>query len=599
MPVYLLTNEATDTYPLWKMLETNPAPSADLTSSVVFPKNSDVMDIVEPGVEVTATLTSLPTTFSQKGWRTESKLNGDFDAGTWIFECVLDGGKYAGVDITLHARLWKSADPSGAGAVAISNWISSPTQYIDHGQTDVVFSWSVSLGSVSLSNEYLFIEFCLDVGPTLSSKAAGATILFTCDETPDTTTREQLTTPPFTAAAIEITIADSGTGTDTVSEISVSLTLTDSGAGTDVIAVSQFIFISISDSGSSVDAISEITVQLNVSDTGTGTDTIVEIVARLTVSDVSIGSDVIAITGFLAVVDSGSGVDAVSTSIGVAITDGGIGTDSIAAITAGIFLADTGTGTDAVSAITVRLAASDSGAGVDAVATSAALLITDAGSGVDAMITGIQINITETGVAADAIATLNRLRITDGLTGTDTLAEFSIYTQLVETGVGTDALTEMKAKCQTQETCIGLDSATMLCHCLCQETGTHLEALYVEKKEAPKPPPPHGPTAPPPVTITSYVEEYPIAIRIPKQFTRLYRIATRIAKPIAFTVPVRMRMAKLMKLEKALKFIPPQPITETMSLEILKHYELSSLTDQELITAWKAISKALAKEAKS
>jgi len=599
MPVYLLTNEATDTYPLWKMLETNPAPSADLTSSVVFPKNSDVMDIVEPGVEVTATLTSLPATFSQKGWRTESKLNGNFDAGTWIFECVLDGGKYAGVDITLHARLWKSADPSGAGAVAISNWISSPTQYIDHGQTDVVFSWSVSLGSVSLSNEYLFIEFCMDVGPTLSAKAAGATILFTCDETPDTTTRERLTTPTFTEAAIEITIVDSGTGTDTVPQINVSLTLTDSGTGIDAVTVSQFISISISDSGSGVDAISEITVQLDVSDSGTGTDTIVEIVANLTVSDTGIGADAVAIAGFLTVVDSGSGADAVFTSIGITIIDGGIGTDSVAEITAGIFLTETGTGTDAVSAITVELAVSDSGVGVDAIAASATLLIADAGSGIDAIITEIQINITETGAGTDAIAMLNQLQITDSLTGTDTVAELKNYTQLAETGVGTDALAEMKAKCQMQEICVGLDSAAMFCYCLCQETGSHSEAIYIEKKEAPKPPPPHGPTAPPPVTITTYVEEYPIAIRIPKQFTRLYRMTARIAKPIAFTVPIRMRIAKLVKLEKALKFIPPQPITETMSLEILKHYELSSLTDQELIAAWKAISKILAKEAKS
>jgi len=208
MPTYLLTNETIDTLPLWKLLEENLSPSEDLTTSMNFPKNSDVLDVIEPGVEITASLTNLPTTFSKKGWRSGKPLNGDFDAGTWTFECVLDATKYANVDITLHARLWKSTNPDGTGATAISDWATSATLHISDKETNKIYSWSVTLSAINFSNEYLFVEFCMDVGPTISGDAAGATILFTCDESPDTTTRELLTTPPFTPAAVLIQISD-------------------------------------------------------------------------------------------------------------------------------------------------------------------------------------------------------------------------------------------------------------------------------------------------------------------------------------------------------------------------------------------------------
>jgi len=331
-PTYLFTNEGTGYTSLWKMLETNPAPSSDLTTSVNFPKNEDVMAIVEPGVAVTAALTALPTTFSQKGWRTGDPLTGDFDAGSWVVECVLDGHKYANVDITLHARLWKSGDPSGAGATALSDWFSSATQFIADKATDVIYSWSVSLAALTLTDEYLFIEFCMDVGPTLSGDAAGATIYFTCDETPDTTTRELLTTPAFTPAIIYKSVSDSGVGTDLVAvESSVALSdsgvgtdaaavqaqigVSDSGLGTDVVSVAVYTFISVSDSGLGTDA-AAINVDVPISDSGVGTDA-VGIQAQIGVSDSGLGTDVVgvAIMTYINVLDSGVGEDKVMVHI--------------------------------------------------------------------------------------------------------------------------------------------------------------------------------------------------------------------------------------------------------------------------------------------
>jgi len=290
------------------MLETNPAPSTDVSSTMNFPKNADVMDIVEPGVEIVATLTALPTTFSQKGWRTETALNGTFDAGTWTFECVLNGTKNASVDITLHARLWKSPNPDGSGATALSDWVTSTTQYIADNQTDVVYSFSITLSSFDITNEYLFVEYCMDVGPTLSGDAAGATIQFTCDETPDTTTRELLITPSFTPAITYVNIADSGTGTDAVG-ITSYVSVSDSGVGTDTVAATTP--ISVTDSGTGTDAIS-IQAAIPISDSGTGTDT-VSIEASLTVSDSGTGTDAVTVEvlRYVSIADSGTGTDKV------------------------------------------------------------------------------------------------------------------------------------------------------------------------------------------------------------------------------------------------------------------------------------------------
>lgn len=207
MPTYLLTNEPTAYTSLWKMLETNPLWSSDLTTVGWGGKGETGYQPLQPGVDTDgiALLASLPTAFTQKGWRTENPLNGTFAAGTWTFDAVCDGEKYANVDIALWARLWKSPNADGSGATALSDWIASATQTIADNQTDVVYSWTAELAELTLTNEYLFVEFCMQF-VTASGDAAGASIDFTCDEMPDTTTRERVITTTFTPIAVVETI---------------------------------------------------------------------------------------------------------------------------------------------------------------------------------------------------------------------------------------------------------------------------------------------------------------------------------------------------------------------------------------------------------
>jgi len=201
-PTYLLTNEGTTYTSLWKMLETNPAPSTDKTTTVTVGKNVTGYIMVEPGVDNDVVLTELPTVFSQKGWRTDL-LNGSFEAGTWTFDVKLTGAKRNDIQIYVHARLWKSVNPDGSGAVAVSDWVSSPNlldmEPTEQQATYVSDSFTVSLPEVTLSNEYLFVEFCIQVY-IATPDAVGATTIFVCDEE----VGESVTTPTFTPVVVVV-----------------------------------------------------------------------------------------------------------------------------------------------------------------------------------------------------------------------------------------------------------------------------------------------------------------------------------------------------------------------------------------------------------
>jgi len=225
MPTYLLTNEGTTYTSLWKMLETNPAYSTDNTTSVNSPKNSTGYQTFEPGVaKEVANVPFLPTECTQMGWRTDVALNGDFNAGDWTFYVKVGGSKYLSIDITMYARLWRSPNPDMSAAIAISDWVADPLgpRYIADKEI-LEFSWTwTSPSTITLSNEYLYVEFAVYIGPTASPDAAGATLNFFCDEDP-ATALEQLVTPAFTEAIAPIvsTQEESSTVDDFPSEIGV------------------------------------------------------------------------------------------------------------------------------------------------------------------------------------------------------------------------------------------------------------------------------------------------------------------------------------------------------------------------------------------
>jgi len=148
------------------------------------------------GTENTTILSSLPTTFDKYGWRTDGTLNGQFQAGTWHFYITLITGKYVTGDLIVYVRLWKSANADGSGATALTDWlqiasVSSPT-----ANTTYNLSGSASLSALSLSNEYLFVEYIIATTSACGS-SQGCSVTFRCNEG---ASPQKIEAPTFTSA---------------------------------------------------------------------------------------------------------------------------------------------------------------------------------------------------------------------------------------------------------------------------------------------------------------------------------------------------------------------------------------------------------------
>jgi len=209
-PTYYLTNTGTGYTSLWKLSETAPS-SADDTTIVTFPKNETGYMKVIPGTTNETISSSLPTSFDQYGWRTDGTLNGQFNAGTWTFYITLITGKNVTGDLTVHARLWKSSNADGSSATALTDWfqitsVSSPT-----GETTYNLSGSVDLSTLSLSNEYLFVEYAIGTTSACGS-AQGCSVTFRCNEGAN----QRIETPTFSEIFPPTVVTNSATNVGTL-----------------------------------------------------------------------------------------------------------------------------------------------------------------------------------------------------------------------------------------------------------------------------------------------------------------------------------------------------------------------------------------------
>ena len=216
----------------------------------------------------------------------------------------------------------------------------------------------------------------------------------------------RLLVPVAAGGATQVSVSDSGAGTDTVSATGTTAR-TDSGAGTDTVSttgstartdsgvgtdsVSTSRAASLSDSGTGTDAVST-TGTASISDSGTGTDAISVDTGStpISVSDSGTGTDTVSAVVSLSADDSGAGTDTVAAAVALSASDSGIGTDDIS-VSVGdtpVSLSDSGAGTDTVSAA-VDLGAEDSGAGTDVVGFVVKEIgFSDSGSGSDDIIVG-------------------------------------------------------------------------------------------------------------------------------------------------------------------------------------------------------------------
>jgi len=264
----------------------------------------------------------------------------------------------------------------------------------------------------------------------------------------------------------EIVVSDSGSGSDSLSQIAVSLALSDSGAGSDSLPSLQASFglsdqgtgsdflsqllaaLSIGDSGTGADTLSPMSVSASVSDTGAASDSISSLTVTLSVSDTGTGTDVVSVLKELlkTIYDSGIASDIVSSiAVNVAIPDSASGQDNIHNVSATLILSDTASGLDAITVLKELLKqVADSGLGTDSVSfLNVSFAMFDAGEGNDILSSiSARIPISDLGSAIDAVSVLTEIvkSIFESGQGTDTLSSISVDLGVADNAAGADSI---------------------------------------------------------------------------------------------------------------------------------------------------------------
>jgi len=180
VPTYLLTNEVIVTS-LWKLLIDNSNPSEDLTTKASVAKSAVCSYFVfEPGNDQTVVADFPDISEPKKGWRTDW-LQGAFQEGTWSFFVRLENNTKYPFSVKVAVRLSKSASPDGSNATLIT--VSESPNVLDLPASvggSVSDSWSVSLPTISVDDQYLFAEFRIHIETAADNVTAECS--FVCDE---------------------------------------------------------------------------------------------------------------------------------------------------------------------------------------------------------------------------------------------------------------------------------------------------------------------------------------------------------------------------------------------------------------------------------
>lgn len=205
-------------------------------------------------------------------------------------------------------------------------------------------------------------------------------------------------------AATQKSVADSGSGSDTLAAVKAKLALSDGGAGTDGLSGLKA-GLAIAESGSGADSLALRAALAAIADAGGGTDTVsaqsferksifdagagaevLGILARIVAADAGAGTDLAALRKKLgAVLDSGNGAESVLIRRPANIGDFGAGADVITGLNATIAVFETGSGAEGL-AILARFTAADQGGGTDEIVVgqaSSGVHVSDAGAGSD------------------------------------------------------------------------------------------------------------------------------------------------------------------------------------------------------------------------
>ena len=120
-------------------------------------------------------------------------FNGSFAAGNWTFKGALYNNTKYGHAVKIAARLSRSTNLTGANATiigAVTENTTTTTLAASAGDIQT-FTWTYNPGAVTLTNEYLFVEFRCVIVTAASNASANHSFI----EDEDPATRDESVTP--------------------------------------------------------------------------------------------------------------------------------------------------------------------------------------------------------------------------------------------------------------------------------------------------------------------------------------------------------------------------------------------------------------------
>lgn len=193
--------------------------------------------------------------------------------------------------------------------------------------------------------------------------------------------------------------------------------------------------ISVSDSGSGADGLTELLAALARTDSGSGADGLAQVLAQLATSDSGAGSDSQAVTVTVSVADDGQGVDDILQLILLSLADSATASDSLTGLSATIALADAGAGGETM-ALSASITVADVGSAVDAIELLAESLkqILDVASGGDVLGVEVTLALADSGSAVDSILQLILIALADSATASDQTGAVTVTVPIADAG---------------------------------------------------------------------------------------------------------------------------------------------------------------------
>jgi hypothetical protein len=238
----------------------------------------------------------------------------------------------------------------------------------------------------------------------------------------------------------QLLVNDTGSGADAIAILS-EVALTDSGSGAELLDILNTLAVAETGQGTeSIDILGAGETK-SVADSGTGTDTIFELLNMFGITDLGTAVEVLSILNQFSVNDIANGSDLIDVLNMLNIPDSASATEALSILNE-MAISDNATGSDVISILN-SLSILDSATANDAIEILSMFNVSDTATASDILAILALIDQTDTGSASDIISILNTLNITDEAEASELLEIMAMFT-LIETATAEDVLYILK-----------------------------------------------------------------------------------------------------------------------------------------------------------